>query len=74
MSGSLAGGARPPGPAVTRRLNVRVQLVVENKLRAGGSLMGLRRSTVKNKKSKRTASANAVERSTVARKAARKRV
>ena len=36
--------------------------------------MGLRRSTVKNKKSKRTASANAVERSAVARKAARKRV
>ena len=35
--------------------------------------MGVRRSTVKNKKSKRSASANAVERSTVARKAARKR-
>jgi hypothetical protein len=34
--------------------------------------MGTRRSTVKNKKSKRAASANAVERDTVARKAARK--
>ena len=34
--------------------------------------MGSRRSTVKNKKSKRAASANAVERSTIARKAARK--
>jgi hypothetical protein len=36
--------------------------------------MGTRRSTVKNKKSKRAASANAVERGTVARKAAHKRV
>jgi hypothetical protein len=36
-------------------------------------LMGMRRSTIKNKKSKRAASANAVERTTVARKAARKR-
>lgn len=36
--------------------------------------MGSRRSTVKNKKSKRAAAANAVERSTVARKAARKPV
>ena len=36
--------------------------------------MGVRRSTVKNKKSKRSAFANAVERSTVARKAARKRM
>jgi hypothetical protein len=35
--------------------------------------MGMRRSTVKNKKSKRSASANAVERSSVARKAARQR-
>lgn len=35
--------------------------------------MGTRRSTVKNKKSKRAASANAVERGTVARKAAHKR-
>lgn len=35
--------------------------------------MGNRRSTVKNKKSKRAASANAVERNTVARKAARNR-
>ena len=29
MSGSLAGGARAPGPAVTRRLNVRVRLLAE---------------------------------------------
>jgi hypothetical protein len=36
--------------------------------------MGSRRSTVKNKKSKRSTSANAVERNTVARKAARKPV
>jgi hypothetical protein len=36
--------------------------------------MGVRRSTVKNKKSKRAASANAVERDTVARKAAHKDV
>jgi hypothetical protein len=34
--------------------------------------MGTRRSSVKNKKSKRATSANAVERATVARKAARK--
>jgi hypothetical protein len=35
--------------------------------------MGTRRSTVKNKKSKRTAAANAVERADVARKATHKR-
>ena len=29
MSGSLAGGALPQGPAVTRRLNVRVRLLAE---------------------------------------------
>lgn len=36
--------------------------------------MGTRRSTVKNKKSKRSVSAHAVERGVIARKAARKRV
>jgi hypothetical protein len=36
--------------------------------------MGTRRSTVKNKKSKRATSANTVERNTIARKAARKPV
>ena len=35
--------------------------------------MGVRRSTAKNKKSKRAASANAVERETIARKAAKTR-
>ena len=35
--------------------------------------MGVRRSTVKNKKSKRTTAANALERNTVARKATRSR-